>query len=322
MSAETSNERASGLVEVWRSTVPGTRAHAVATDSASDCLLIADGWGVSFAALRLHRLSLSTGAETTSIRTRHQAVGALGIADERVFVATSKRLLQLGLEDLSIVAEWDRGLIANTQKMVLAAARVVMANWRAPTIGVFDPSTGVTKRVRVGSQPLLIPTPEGVLVAAGFDGVLSTLDTSTGRLAETRPSIPMTSALAMGLDVWCVPAVPASGGDGDPSVWVKHGSDRLVRIVGAPATGLLSGRARRLFADVARHVLWCITGDSADHLDEVDSDTGQIIATFSSAAQSWFCHVDPRAGMAFALARDATDKSRDVLTAYRLPPHI
>jgi hypothetical protein len=57
------------------------------------------------------------------------------------------------------------------------------------------------------------------------------------------------------------------------------------------------------------------------HLDQVDSDSGQVIATFVSAAPSWFCHVDPRAGMAFALARDETDKGRDVLTAYRLPPH-
>lgn len=60
--------------EVWRAKVPGAMGHVIATDAPTDTVLISDGWGIAYAALRLHRISLSTGNETASVRTRHQAV--------------------------------------------------------------------------------------------------------------------------------------------------------------------------------------------------------------------------------------------------------
>ena len=146
--------RGSSLEELWRATVPGLDAQELATDAASSTVVIADGWGVSYAALRLHRFDLATGNRTASVRTRSQPVGAMCFGDGEMFVATSRRLFRLRSSDLSVVEEWERVLVTNTQRLVRWQGLVVGANWLAPTGAVFDPIASTTRRVKFGSHPV------------------------------------------------------------------------------------------------------------------------------------------------------------------------
>src|SRR5450755_2297174 len=95
------------LEQRWTVSIPGRRVHAFGGDTASNSLVVGDGWGVPSSALRLHRLDATTGAETASIRTRHQPVNALLLLDGRLLAATDSRLLEVTLPDLRVTNVWE-----------------------------------------------------------------------------------------------------------------------------------------------------------------------------------------------------------------------
>ena len=134
------------LAQLWRSTVPGVMGHAIACDPASHSIFVADGWGIAYAALRLHRLDIRTGEHLADLRTRHQAVSGMILGESYLYVATDARLFELRPADLSVVRQWERGLVRNTMHMLPAGSSVVMANWRSPTIGLLDLESGRTRR--------------------------------------------------------------------------------------------------------------------------------------------------------------------------------
>lgn len=315
---EVSNLAVHALREAWRTTVPGGHAQIIATDVASDSLMISDGWGVPFAALRLHLLSVRTGEERGSVRTRHQAVGAIAVVAEFTWVATSTRLLQARTGDLSIVSEWERGLIAHAHSLVSAAeGRLVMSNWLAPTIGVFEPATGTTSRRKAGAQPVVFRDGDDCLVGSGFGTGLKRLDPTSAHLTTSHEAAPSITAGASIDGIWGVIAGPPVGGEGSPPVWTKAGTSGLRRITAESVSVDLSGGCLALFPDVNRHHLWCLTGETASRLERIDTSTGLHAGIFAAQVGHRLRHVEPAAGMAFALQSNADGTS--ALIAYILP---
>src|SRR5437899_8608162 len=90
------------LRELWRTTIPGDKANVFLCDPSSGSLFASDGWGVEFASLRVHRLSLGTGEELASVRTRHQGVYALAVHQGRLVAATDCRIFDVAVLSLAL----------------------------------------------------------------------------------------------------------------------------------------------------------------------------------------------------------------------------
>src|SRR5437762_9413497 len=111
-------------------------------DKRSGSVFVGDGWGVAFAALRLRRLDLLTGADLAQVRTRHQPTNALAVHAGRLYAATDSRLFELDPLQLAPQRQWERGLLRYTTQLVPDGQLLVAANWLKPSVGVFDPDGG------------------------------------------------------------------------------------------------------------------------------------------------------------------------------------
>jgi hypothetical protein len=249
--ADSSSER-------WRATVPGEAAQAFLCDPTPPAsLFVGDGAFVAYAALRLHRFDLSTGVHLAEVRTRHQPVSGLAQHAGHLYVATDSRLFELESTDLSIVRQWERGLVRYTMQLLPARTTLAMANWRMPSIGLFDLNTGRTRRVNVGLQPLLVRHGGAIKVLAGFEGGMWTLDIVRIRLTDAERTPPVV-AIASGTDLWGLLAGPAEHRGGTPSALVKRGSNEVLRLTGEPWSITLDGECSTLVCDDVSGVLWCV----------------------------------------------------------------
>ena len=292
------------LAERWRTTVPGEVANVFLCDPTSGSLFVGDGDSVAYAALRLHRLDLSSGAHLAELRTRHQRVSALALHADHLYVATDSRLFELQGADLSIIRQWDRRLVQSAMQVVPDGATLAMANWLMPGVGIFDLDTGRIRRLPVGRQPLLVHHGGVIKVLAGFDGGMWTLDTQRGRLTQATATPPVT-AIGAGAHRWAVLAGAAESVSGHSDNLVKRGSNRLTRLTGEPWTTTLSGPCSKVVCDDVNGVVWCIIDSNRAHrsggLQAVSQTTGQAVTSFVAAPGQSFAHVDPTADLAFTL---------------------
>jgi hypothetical protein len=289
------------LRELWRTTVPGDSDNEVLCDVASESVFISDGWNVPYAALRLHRLEISSGKHVADVRTRSQGVVAMVKWQDRLLAATDSRLFEFRTGDLSIARQWDTGLVAFARQLVPVGRLIAMANWLRPSIGILDRESAKTSRMKVGAQPLLFQFAGEVRVINGFDGGMLTLDAESRQLmaAEVTPPV---SAVTAGRDIWAVIAGRPEGGQGRPPVWIKRGTDTVRRLTGSALESRVGGRCDRLTVDDKRGVVWCLLERGA-HLQAVSTETGEVVGTFepgSAGREQRFDHVDPVAGLAFA----------------------
>jgi hypothetical protein len=314
------------LREVWRTTVPGDTNNMILCDQGSQSVFVSDGWNVAYGALRLHRLDLTTGQHRAELRTRSQSVSGLAMDRGKLWVATDSRLFELAARDLSIIRGYEKGLMAYTRQLIPVSSLLVTADWLRPSIGVFDPDTGKTSRVKLGGQPLLCKFHDVVRAVAGFDGGLWNVDPERRRLTDLQPTPPV-FAITAGHDLWAVLAGKPEGGQGAPPVWMRRGTDVLTKLTGPPQEARVGGPCARLFADDRLEVIWCLVNRGA-HLQAVSQATSALLATYAPEPEGVrvsFCHVDPGAGLAFALeAHRITDhgyvrSSTSTLTCYALP---
>jgi hypothetical protein len=315
------------LTEKWRATVPGHADNLVLSDATSASVFVSDGWGVPYAALTLRRYDLATGRPLAARRTRSQGITALLVRGGTLFAATGSRLFELSKNDLSILRQWEKGLVADARGLIsLDGSRLVMGNWLRPSIGIFDPAGGTTKRVTVGVQPLLFAFGHDVRVIAGFSGGMWTVHQGSGRLTNFEPTPPV-SAVASGRDLWAALAGAPQGGQGQPPVWFRRGTEVIATLTERPRRCTLGGPCDSLFADAGREVIWCLTDDRTC-LEAISEPTGASLVRFGLDLQnggSRFCHVDPEAGVAFALEphliadRGRLQASTSVLACYSLP---
>jgi hypothetical protein len=289
-------------------------------------VFVSDGWNVPYGALRLHRLDLATGQHRAELRTRSQSVSGLAVDRGKLWVATDSRLLEVATRDLSIIRGYEKGLVAYTRQLIPVGGLLITADWLRPSIGIFDPDTGKTSRVKVGGQPILCMVHDAVRAVAGFDGGLWKVDPERRRLTDLQPTPPV-SAVTAGRDLWAVLAGKPEGGQGEPPVWIRRGTHVVTKLTGSPQEARVGGPCDRIFADDRLGVVWCLVNRRA-HLQAMSQTTGAVLGTFAPAAENhrdFFCHVDPGAGLAFALeAHRVTDhgyvrSSTSTLTCYALP---
>ena len=97
--------------KAWTLTLPGMRPGTIGTDPLTASLLIADGWGVAFAALEVRKVEAASGRVVATVRTRTpiRAFGraAQSTADAFFFVGDEKIFLHdaTTLERLSVHEE-------------------------------------------------------------------------------------------------------------------------------------------------------------------------------------------------------------------------
>jgi len=304
--------------EKWSVAVPGDRVNQILSDPASQSVYAGDGWGVSHAALRLHRLDLATGRPLADIRTRHQGVSALALHGDHLYAATDSRLFQLTREDLSVVAQWDKGLIRYCMTLIPQGGAFVMANWRTASVGIFDPATGRTRRLNVGLQPVIVRHGSELKAIAGFDGGISTLGIDPPKVTSTSPTPPVANA-AGGDQVWATLAGPPEGGQGEPPVWTRRPTSTIVRLTSDPMTVVLPEAVGKLVSDDARGLIWCI---SEEAIAIVEQRTGRVAGSVSLPKGKKVAHLDPEGNLAFTLeshveaANGVLIKSWSTLTCY------
>jgi hypothetical protein len=289
------------LRELWRTTDPGDSDNEIFCVLASDSVFISEGWNVPYAALRLHRLEISSGRQVADVRTRSQGVAGMVEWQDHLLAATDSRLFQFRTADLSIARQWDTGLVAFARQLVPAGRLIAMANWLRPSIGILDPESAKTSRLKVGAQPLLFGFAGEVRVINGFDGGMLTLDAERRQLLAAEATPPV-SAVTAGRDIWAVIAGPPQGGQGQPPVWIKRGTDTVKKLSGSALEARVGGRCDRLTVDDQRGVVWCLL-ERGTHLQAVSTETGEVMGTFEpglAGREQLFRHVDPAAGLAFA----------------------
>jgi hypothetical protein len=300
---------ATELQELWRTTIPGDVDNRYLCDLPSKSLFATDGWGIAYAALRVHRLDLRSGVHLADLRTRHQSVGAMAMHQGDLLVATDSRLFQIRVSDFSVVRQWDKGLVRYAMQLIPAGNQLVAANWLAPSVGIFHLDTGRTRRLTVGGQPLLFRFGDEVKVIAGFDGGMWTLDLDRGQLTRSQKTAPLTN-VAVGEHIWATLAGRRQGGQGEPPVWTKRGTAVITRLTGDRWTAAAGGPVKDLVCDDRRAVLWCLTGVRPYNLEAISQRTGRVLASFTPTPGKGigFCHVDPAAGI--ALQADSSQEVR------------
>jgi len=296
----TSAPPAAQLKELWQTTIPGDVDNRYLCDLSTGSLFASDGWAVAYAALRIHRLDLRTGAHLADLLTRHQGVSAMAMHQGDLFAATDSRLFQIRVSDFGVVRQWDKGLVRFTMQLIPAGDRLVAANWLAPSVGIFHLDTGRTRRLTAARQPLLFRVGDDVRVIAGFDGGMWTLDLDRSQLTHYQKTAPIAN-VAVGEHIWAILAGRRQGGQGEPPVWTKRGTPTIARLTGDRWTASAKGPVTKIVCDDRRGVLWCLTtGISAHNLEAISQRTGEVLARFEPPSRNGigFCHVDPAAGIA------------------------
>lgn len=242
------------LTEKWRATVPGHTYHRVLCDPASSSVFVSDGWGVPSAALRVHRFDIATGEHTAAARTRHQGVAGMTMLQDALLIATDSWFMALDRTTLAILRSWDKRVVASAHQLVAVGDLVVASNWLRPTIGVFDSNTGTTRRLKVGAQPLIFRFADRVHALCGYHGGVSVVDLERCRLVDTCSTPPISSVTA-GRDVWGVCAGQPTGEQGQPPVWIRPGTSRIIRLFSSEREYDVGGRCEQIAADDSRAVV-------------------------------------------------------------------
>ena len=301
------------LVRRWTAEIPGNAAHNAAFDPDEDVLYVGDGWGgVADASLRLHRLRLGDGHETASRRLRHQQARCIAFHDRsRLLVATDSRLFKLDRSSLEVLREWDRDLPRFSNRLLARGALLLMANWAAPSVHVFDLDRGRRRRRLVGPQIRMAETSGGILVGSGVQGWLAFLDPLTMKMAR-RFQTPRFTELAGSRKTgmaWLVvgrrPLLPTGG------VEESYPTSELVVLHGSQRAGSvkLSGPCQALTVSDDMEQVWCLISERLDierrprRLEIVEARTGRHVATFDAPGDEQLCAVSPPRGLVLTALR-------------------
>lgn len=171
----------------WRCKVPGQGKVNVWTDGKA--LYACSSWGVAYAAIRLRKFDITTGAELAFARLGSEVVCVHFPEDSTiVYATTEKKLFQLDRRDLQILRKWDTGVPNSTYAMLSTPVGLLMAH--GDSVSVFDLGTGKCKERRrsLGARMALLPDDQHVLVFSAEAGNLWNYDPRSGAkavLAET-----------------------------------------------------------------------------------------------------------------------------------------
>ena len=180
---------------LWRTTIAGVMGHSFSFDVPQQRLLMSDGFGVSFAALRLRALALDNGHEVASVKLGNAARAMAAGQDGSLLVATDKKLFQLAGADLSLQAKWT-ARIPSYSNHLLVDDRFVYFSGGAPAVSALSLESSMVKRRVLPAQRVRIHkgiSGKSAIVAVCEDG--SIWDAASG-LATAPRNIARSSALS------------------------------------------------------------------------------------------------------------------------------
>ena len=140
----------------WAAMFPGDAHHLLAIDPTGAHLYAGDGWGMSYASLSLRLIDMSDGRELKRLRTKYQQPRSITYRGRDLLVATDSRLFQLTGSDLTVRRTWERGVPRFADALRLDSDNLLMTNWLRPTAGIFDLTSGHSRRwlLEPGLRPL------------------------------------------------------------------------------------------------------------------------------------------------------------------------
>jgi hypothetical protein len=126
---------------------------------------------------------------------------------------------------------------------------------------------------------------------------MARLDAARGRLEARTATPPITHAAAAGTDVWGVLAGPAVGGEGEPPVWRKRGSQWIAPLRNDRVEVRLAGRCLGMSFDDASRLIWCMVDTRPPRLQAVSPHSGRVEATCVIQANHRLAYVDATAAV-------------------------
>ncbi|WP_184718552.1 hypothetical protein [Caulobacter sp.] len=175
---------------LWRTVIPGARAHGLWIDPDGDRVLVSDGWGVAFSALRLRALSLEDGRELTSVRLGN-APRTMALETQGAWLAaTDTKLFRLDRKSLKVTTKWTTRVPRYSDDLVVGGGYAHTANHAAPALHSIDLETGAVKR-RLLENDVRVHASRGRLIAICGDGGVWSADfglaTAPKRIAQAPP---------------------------------------------------------------------------------------------------------------------------------------
>jgi hypothetical protein len=320
------------LIRRWSAQIPGQHAHCVTLDPDDEAAYVGDGWYVAYSSLSLHRLHLADGHKLASRRLRHQQARCVAFPDaDRLLVATDSRLFELNRSSLEILRDWSRRVPRNSDHLLASAELLLMANWLAPSLHVFDLDGGqLQRRLVAGPQVRVAETSDGIVVGSGVRGWLGYFDPRTGRVtrrSEVRPFTSLASSRQAD-SIWLVvgrrPLLPNRG------IEERAPTNELVLLEGGKHAGSvkLFGPCVDLTVSDDLDQVWCLTAERLDferrpqRLEIVGARSGRHIASFEAPVGEQFRVVSPPRRLALTTMRHETGSDAvyvSTLSCYDVP---
>ncbi|SEB87462.1 hypothetical protein SAMN05519104_0294 [Rhizobiales bacterium GAS188] len=154
----------------WRTSVPGRMAHRLWVHPDEDQVLVSDGWGVAFAALRLRVLRLDDGREVASTRLGNAVRALTRSLDGSWLAASDTKLFRLDGATLAPIEKWTSRIPRYADRLVAGGQFAHACNHSEPSLHAVNLATGAVKRRRLGSHMQIHPWNSENLVAACGDG--------------------------------------------------------------------------------------------------------------------------------------------------------
>ncbi|MET7140272.1 hypothetical protein M3S04_04845 [Xanthomonas sp. PPL139] len=198
---------------LWRTTVPGVAAHRLWLDERTGQVLVADGWGVSFGALRVRALSMATGDEVASVALGNQARAFASDGEGSVLAATETKLFRLEAGTLSVAEKWTSRIPRYVDRLLPLHGHVHAANARSAQLSAINLADGSVRRRALAEELQLHATPDGKILVVAAEGSLW--------LAE--PGLPRPPKR-----IARTPPICQSAMDGQGRLWLSLGPGRIV----------------------------------------------------------------------------------------------
>lgn len=278
----------------WSATIPGSMGHAVIMDPACRALYVGDGWGTAYRHLGLAAYDLESGEALGRALLRDLVRGGLVLANGRLLVATFRGLFELERPGLRIVRRWADGVPRYMDALAECESGVLMANWRAPTLYLFDLKSGtVVWKRRLGPTVRFLHVGQTWWAGSGHDGTLGTLDPATGhRQSISRGIAPYTTLFGGPADTapGAVLAGPLYRRQG---VMHRDPTPVIARWQGVDFQRVASLTAP--VADVQMHAAesWCLTGRPANGVEVLDATRTRSRVWFRVADHGVVGGLDP-----------------------------
>ncbi|WP_221236221.1 hypothetical protein [Xanthomonas sp. 3307] len=188
-------------------------AHRLWVDDQAGHVLVADGWGVSFGALRVRALAMATGAEVASVALGNQARAFARDGEGSVLVATDTKLFRLDAGTLRVVEKWTSRIPRYTDRLLPLGGHVHAANARSAQLSAIALPDGSVRRRALADELQLHATPDAKLLAVAAEGSLWLAEPGLPQPPKRNAQTPPTCQSAM---------------DGQGRLWLSLGPGRIV----------------------------------------------------------------------------------------------